>query len=30
VTGGIRYTDDVVKEFDLSAMDIGMEAPKPN
>ena len=30
VTGGIRYTDDVVKEFGLSAMDLGMAAPVPN
>lgn len=30
VTGGIRYTDDVVKEFGLSATDIGMAAPVPN
>ncbi len=30
VTGGIRYTNDVVEEFDLKPIDIGMESPKPN
>jgi len=30
VTGGIRYTDDVIEEFSLTPTDIGMEAPKPN
>jgi NAD(P)-dependent dehydrogenase (short-subunit alcohol dehydrogenase family) len=30
VTGGIRYTSDVVKEFDLHGTDIGMAAPQPN
>ena len=30
VSGGIRYTDDVVKEFGLTATDIGMQSPQPN
>jgi NAD(P)-dependent dehydrogenase (short-subunit alcohol dehydrogenase family) len=30
VTGGIRYTDDVLEEFGATAMDLGMPAPTPN
>ena len=30
VTGGIRYTDEVLKEFGLTPTDIGMEVPAPN
>ena len=29
-TGGIRYSGEVLKEFSLTPIDIGMEAPKPN
>ena len=30
VTGGIRYSTEVLEEFGLSPADIGMEAPAPN
>ena len=30
VTGGIRYTEEVLKDFGLTAADIGMAAPTPN
>jgi NAD(P)-dependent dehydrogenase (short-subunit alcohol dehydrogenase family) len=30
VTGGIRYSKEVLDEFGLTPIDIGMEAPKPN
>jgi hypothetical protein len=30
VTGGIRYTDDVLAEFGATPMDLGMPAPTPN
>ncbi|MFQ5381284.1 MAG: SDR family NAD(P)-dependent oxidoreductase [Dehalococcoidia bacterium] len=30
VTGGIRYTNDVIEEFGLKPISIGMEPPKPN
>ena len=29
-TGGIRYTQDVLAEFDLTPIDIGMATPRPN
>lgn len=30
ITGGIRYTKEVLETFGLQAIDIGMEAPQPN
>ena len=30
VTGGIRYTNDVLAEFALTPIDLGMAAPSPN
>ena len=30
VTGGIRYSEEVLEEFGLAPADIGMEAPTPN
>ena len=30
VTGGIRYSKEVVEEYGLTPADIGMEAPQPN
>ena len=30
VTGGIRYSAEVLEEFGLAPAEIGMEAPTPN
>ena len=30
VTGGIRYSKEVLEAFDLTPIDIGMVAPSPN